>query len=54
MLHRIRDALAHTRAERFVAPVEAYETYVGGKARNIHARRRSQVRPSRDPDERTP
>lgn len=37
MLHRIRTAFAPDRAEQFSGPVEADETFVGGKASNMHA-----------------
>ena len=40
MLHRIREAWADQQAEPFDGPVEADETYVGGKAKNMHAKRR--------------
>ena len=36
LAHRIREAY-DDHADRFEGPVEAYETYVGGKARNMHA-----------------
>lgn len=46
MLHRIREAWAElSPSEPFEGPVEADETYVGGKAKNMHAaRRRSTIR----------
>ena len=40
MLHRIREAWANTAGEPFAGPVEADETYVGGKAKNMHAAER--------------
>ena len=47
MLHRIREAWADSQAEPFVGPVEADETYVGGKAHNMHAKRRAGMKPGR-------
>ena len=45
MLHRIREAWADVPAEAFAGPVEADETFVGGKAKNMrHQRRRAVVR----------
>ena len=41
--HRIRKALADGSLPGFEGPVEADETYIGGKARNMHARRRARV-----------
>ena len=43
MLHRIREAWAHTAGEQFAGPVEADETYVGGKAKNMHAVQRAKL-----------
>lgn len=37
MLHRIREAWSTQQPEQFNGPIEADETYVGGKARNMHA-----------------
>ena len=37
MLHRIREAWADVPIETFAGPVEADETFVGGKAKNMHA-----------------
>ena len=41
MLHRIREAWSQPEGEPFAGPVEADETYVGGEARNMHARKRA-------------
>ena len=43
MLHRIREAWANGSGERFAGPVEADETYVGGKAQNMHAHKRARL-----------
>ena len=43
MLHRIREAWAHSAGEPFAGPVEADETYVGGKAKNMHAVQRAKL-----------
>ena len=47
MLHRIREAWAHdadgSEASRFDGPVEADETYIGGKAKNMHAWQREKL-----------
>ena len=44
MLHRIREAWATETAGGFAGPVEVDETYVGGKAKNMHAKvRKSRV-----------
>ena len=40
--HRIRKALADGELPGFEGPVEVDETYIGGKARNMHARQRRQ------------
>ena len=45
LLHRIREAWAARDIEPFTGPVEADETYVGGKARNMSAKRRAAVKP---------
>ena len=47
MLHRIREAWADHQSEPFTGPVEADETYVGGKAHNMHAKRREGMKPGR-------
>ena len=46
MLHRIREAWAHDAyfdEHPFAGPVEADETYVGGKAKNMHASERAKL-----------
>ena len=47
MLHRIREAWAHdadhSEAIPFYGPVEADETYIGGKAKNMHAAQREKL-----------
>ncbi len=45
LLHRIREAWATRDVEPMAGPVEADETYVGGKARNMSAKRRAAVKP---------
>ncbi|WP_420610081.1 IS1595 family transposase [Candidatus Poriferisodalis sp.] len=43
MLHRIRESWAECEAGPFTGPVEADETYVGGKAKNMHASQRAKL-----------
>ena len=43
MLHRIREAWKQELGERFEGPVDIDETFIGGKARNMHAHKRKQV-----------
>ena len=43
LAHRIRAALAEGQMPGFDGPVEVDETYIGGKARNMHARRRAEI-----------
>lgn len=40
MLHRIREAMRTESFDKFDGPAEADTTYVGGKAENMHAKRR--------------
>ena len=56
LLHRIREAWACRDDEPMAGPVEADETYVGGLAKNMSARRRAEVqpRPGRDSRHKTP
>ena len=35
--HRIRETWADRQSEPFEGPVEADETYIGGRAKNMHA-----------------
>ena len=43
MLHRIREAWALEAAGAFTGPVEADETFIGGKAKNMHAKQREKL-----------
>lgn len=43
MLMRLREAWAHDRDPKFRGPVEIDESYVGGKERNKHARKKLRV-----------
>ncbi len=43
MLHRIREAWAAPRPGAFDGPVEADETFVGGRAKNMHATQRKHL-----------
>jgi len=53
LAHRIREAY-DDHADRFAGPVEADETYIGGKAKNMHAKvRREKIR-SRGLTDKTP
>ena len=49
MLHRIREAWKQELGDRFEGPVEIDETFVGGKAKNMHAHKRKQVIKGRGP-----
>jgi len=43
MLHRIREAMECRSFDKFDGPAEADTSYVGGKAENMHAKRREKV-----------
>jgi len=43
MLHRIRRAMESDSFDKFDGPAEADTTYVGGKAENMHAKRRKKI-----------
>ena len=43
MLHRIREAWAEQLPGAFAGPVEADETFVGGRVKNMHAAKRKQL-----------
>ena len=43
LAHRLREALTETEPAPFAGPVEADETFVGGKAKNMHAAKRKQL-----------
>ena len=43
MLHRLRESWDVSGLEKFIGPVEADETYMGGKRRNMHGSKRSQL-----------
>ena len=43
MLHRIREAWAEQIPGAFAGPVEADETFVGGRSKNMHAAKRKQL-----------
>ena len=49
MLHRIREAWKPRRGSSFSGPVEVDETFIGGKAKNMHAYKRKQVIKGRGP-----
>ena len=40
MLHRIREAMQDKTATKLAGEVEVDESFIGGKARNMHAKRR--------------
>jgi transposase-like protein len=50
MLHRIRYAQHHGTINKMTGTVEADETFIGGKARNIHANKRAEKIHGRGPD----
>jgi len=50
MLHRIRYAIHHGTIDKMSGTVEADETFIGGKARNMHADRRAAKIHGRGPD----
>jgi transposase-like protein len=55
MLHRIRLAMRSGTFEALSGQVEVDETYIGGKARNMHkTERRQRIRPGRSADHKTP
>jgi transposase-like protein len=43
MLHRIREAMQDKTATKLKGEVEVDESFIGGKSRNMHAKRRAQV-----------
>jgi len=43
MLHRLRDAWDESGLENFVGPVEADETYIGGKRKDILNSKRKKI-----------
>ena len=43
MMHRLREAWAVETSGTFEGPVEADETYIGGKAKNMHAKQRRKL-----------
>jgi transposase-like protein len=43
MLHRIREAMQDKTATKLAGEVEVDESFIGGKSRNMHAKRRAQV-----------
>ena len=44
MLHRIRLAMQDGSIEKFSGRVEADETFIGGRARNMHADKKAKIR----------
>ena len=53
LAHRIRAALTEGGMAGFGGPVEADETYIGGKAKNMHAHRRKHIKPGRSTGHKT-
>src|SRR6266478_1910120 len=47
MLHRIRLAMQNESSEQFSGRVEADETFIGGKARNMHANKKAKLQKGR-------
>ena len=43
LAHRIREGLTENGIERMIGPVEADETFVGGRAKNMHANKRAKL-----------
>src|SRR6202163_3877768 len=43
MLHRVREAMQDKTATKLKGEVEVDESFIGGKSRNMHAKRRAQV-----------
>ena len=43
MLHRIREAMQDKTATKLAGEVEVDESFIGGKSRNMHAKRRAEV-----------
>ena len=43
MARRVREAVGDGSDDPFLGPVEADETYIGGKAKNVHAEHREEV-----------
>jgi transposase-like protein len=50
MLHRIRYAMHHGSVNKMTGTIEADETFIGGKARNMHANKRAEKIHGRGPD----
>jgi hypothetical protein len=43
MLHRIREAMQDKSSNKLAGEIEIDETFIGGKARNMHKARRARV-----------
>jgi transposase-like protein len=54
MLHRIRLAMRDESFSLLSGEVEVDETYIGGKARNMHSKQRARVGPGRSIEAKTP
>lgn len=50
MMHRIRYAVQHGSIDKMTGTVEADETFIGGKARNMHRDKRAEKIHGRGPD----